>query len=739
MKKTFLFSILAFTTILLWQCQTAEPTYEKGSLEHIRQVTSQIDDAALADANANQGDWLSYGRNYQEDRYSELEQISKETIKDLGLAWTIDLDTKRGIQSTPIVVDGIMFFSGPWSVVYAVDVRKGELIWEYDPKVPRGKAVELCCGVVNRGVTLYKGDIFFGTLDGRLVSIDAADASLNWEVMTVPTDKKYSITGAPRIVKGNVLIGNGGAEMDARGFVSAYNAENGERAWRFYTVPGNPNNPFEHPDLEEAAKTWTGQWWEQGGGGTVWDAIVYDPELNLVYIGVGNGTHWNRMIRSPEGGDNLYLSSIVALNPDDGSYQWHFQTTPGDTWDYTATQPIILADIEIGGTSRKVLMQAPKNGFFYVIDRTNGEFIDAKAYSYMNWATGVDENGRPIEAPFARYTDGQTYWITPGSQGAHNWFPMSYNHKTGHVYIPTGVQAGAYGYNPNLGHNSKEALGGGTGGNVSMTGKLYVPNVFDTNEGAPPPNVSWGRLIAYDPIAQKEIWGVQQKIHYNGGLLSTATGLLFQGDAEGMFSARDVDNGEALWQFDVRSGVAGSPITYMVDGEQYVTIPVGWGGSQGQSIKAVARIHPGTLYTFKLGGKAEAPEKLPPLPPTFTSKRTEAGPRNIGNGFDLYTQYCVACHMYNGQGGGVIPDLLMASDATIDNYHKIILEGALESQGMPNFGEHLTAEDVEDIKSFVLYSVEALTGGMDPMEYVKEIATMQYMSDQNPPERKPIE
>ena len=449
--KNYLFQIVIFSLLLLglYQCKSGE-TYKKGSKEHIRNVTIKIDDNALLEADKDHKDWITYGLNYSEDRYSELKEINKKNIDKLSLHWAIQLGTRRGIQATPIVVDGIMFFTGPWSTVYAVDARKGSIIWKYDPEVPREKALNLCCGVVNRGVALYKGAIILGTLDGRLISLDAVNGTLKWSVMTV-SDKdgyRYSITGAPRIVKGNVIIGNGGAEFKARGYVTAYNAETGEKAWRFYTVPGNPNNPYEHPDLETAANTWTGEWWKQGGGGTVWDAIVYDQELDQLYIGVGNGTHWDRKIRSPEGGDNLYLSSIVALNPDDGSYLWHYQTTPGDTWDYTATQPIILTDLSIDKTTKKVLIQAPKNGFFYVIDRTNGELVSAQAYTYMNWAKGIDNNGRPIEVEGARYDDKKVHWITPSSHGGHNWHPMSYSHNTGYVYIPSLKRSGKYYYDP---------------------------------------------------------------------------------------------------------------------------------------------------------------------------------------------------------------------------------------------------------------------------------------------------
>ncbi len=745
MKRTItFFSLIFLLSIGLWQCQTTtQPQAEKGSEAHIRTVTTAVDDAAIANGDKNQGDWLTYGRNYQEDRYSELDQITKENVKELGLAWAMELGTKRGIQSTPIVVDGILFATGPWSVVYAFDARKGTKIWEYDPQIPKGEtATQLCCGVINRGVALYKGSVYSGTLDGRLIALDAATGKLNWEINTVEdTTRAYSITGAPRIANGKILIGNGGAEFDTRGYVTAYDAMTGKKVWRFYTVPGDPSQPFEHPDLEEAAKTWTGEWWKQGGGGTAWDAIVYDPDLNTVYIGVGNGTHWDRLHRSPEGGDNLYLSSIVALDADNGAYKWHYQTTPGDTWDYTATQHIILADLEIGGKQRKALMQAPKNGFFYVLDRVTGEFLSADNYVYMNWAIGIDSTGRPIEAEGARYEDGQVHWIAPSTTGGHNWQPMSFNRKTGMMYIPALSNTGPYYHNPAHGFDKHGGTASGWGGNVSLAGKLYIPQVLDTNEGAPLPNQDHGILMAYDPIKQEEVWSVKQPFRYNGGLLSTATGLLFQGDAEGIFSARDVDTGAVLWSSDLRSGILAPPITYLVDGEQYVTIVVGWGGSQGQSGKAVPVLHQGTIYTFKIGGDAEPPAKIEgDSMKAFATLKTDAEPLHIGRGFNLYMEYCVGCHMFTGQGGGNIPDLSHSSEGVFSKYKEIIIEGMLAEQGMPAH-DMLTEEDVEHIKAYVLYTANALGSGVAELEYMTNIAKMQYLADQTPksPENQDVE
>lgn len=726
MKSVLIQLFVVGAVVCLWQCQS---TPEKGSVEHIKAVTMAVDDARLEAQETEHGDWLTYGRNYKEDRYSKLDIINKQTVNKLGLAWTLDVGTKRGIQGTPVVVDGIMFATGPWSVLWAIDVRKGEKIWEYDPNANRERAPEYCCGVVNRGPAVYKGAVFIGTLDGRLVSVDAATGQKNWEVNTIPEGSQYSITGAPRIVKGKVIIGNGGAEYSARGFVSAYDAATGDLDWRFYTVPGDPAQPFEHADLAEAAKTWTGEWWKNGGGGgTAWDALTYDPELNTIYIGVGNGTHWDRTIRSPEGGDNLYLSSIVALDADNGSYKWHFQTTPGDTWDYTATQPLTMAELEIEDEMRKVIMQAPKNGFFYVLDRETGEFISGENYVYVNWATGLDENGRPIEAEGARYTDGQTHWITPSSHGGHNWHPQAFNRKLGLMFIPTCKQSGPYARMNGNGAYAKDVIGGAMGANVSMNAKVYNPPVIDPK--APLPGMQSGRLIAWDPIKQKEVWGVDQPSHYNAGLLTTENGLLFQCDAQGKFAARDAATGEILWDFDTRSGAIAPPITYMVDGEQYITVPVGWGGGQGQTFHFTERIHGGTFYTFKIGGTAAAPEKLPALEKPITAQTVAANvaPVRIGEGFDLYTQYCAPCHAV-GTGGGVIPDLARSTDKVYENYEQIVLEGMLASEGMPNFGALLSKEQLADIKNYVFYAASELRKGTDPNQMMVNLAKMQYMAD----------
>ena len=662
--------------------------HEKGTAGHIRIITHEVNDERLLTADSKPGDWLSYGRNYSEDRFSSLNQITKANVKDLGLAWSINLGTTRGIEATPLIVDGIMYLTGPWSAVYAIDARKGELIWTYDPEVPREYGERACCDVVNRGVALYKGLIFVGSLDGRLIAIDAATGSKVWEVLTVDKTKPYTITGAPRVVDGKVIIGNGGADYGTRGYVTAYDALTGREIWRFYTVPGDPAKPFESKAMEDAAKTWTGEWWIYGGGGTAWDAMAYDPELKQLYIGTGNGSPWNREERSPGGGDNLYLSSILALNPDNGELIWYYQTTPGESWDYTATQHIILADIPINGVTKKVLMQAPKNGFFYVLDRTNGKLISAKPYVNVNWATGVDELGRPIETSFARYINTNAY-IYPNPLGGHNWQPMAFNPKTSLVYIPARRQAMLYGQSKDWKYNEDpRAWNPGIGFDPNMP--VYKDSLI-TND--------FGVLIAWDPIAQKEVWTVKHNTAWNAGVLATAD-LVFQGNAEGNFVAYDAETGQKAWQVSLETGIVASPITYMIDDIQYVSIAVGWGGYAGLHSKVTEQINPGTVYTFALGKK----QPMPTFPIGFEKKLIElpvtANDKEVAHGNALFSQYCRSCHNFNG--GGTIPDPTFSTEETFNAFKDIVWNGAYLSKGMPKFGDRLSEQDVGDIKQFIL-------------------------------------
>jgi len=648
----------------------------------------KIDDAALRNIEARPGDWLTHGRNYGETRFSPLKQISDGNVSKLGLAWSFDTNTNRGLEATPLIVDGVMYTTGSWSMVFAIEAHTGKQLWQYDPQVPRNYGTKACCDVVNRGVAFYRGKVYLGTLDGRMVALDAATGKVVWEVVTVDQSKPYTITGAPRVVKGKVVIGNGGAEYGVRGYVTAYDAETGKLAWRFYTVPGDPSQPFESPAMEKAAKTWKGEWWKVGGGGTAWDSMAYDPELDLLYVGTGNGSPWNPQLRSKGEGDNLYLSSILALRPDTGELVWHYQTTPGDAWDYTATQHMILADLNISGRQRQVLMQAPKNGFFYVLDRKTGELISAEPYIPTTWAKGIDkQTGRPIENPGVRYENSPVPQ-KPGPLGGHNWQPMSYNPQTGLVYIPAQENAFYYGQMPDF---------------------QYRPGTWNTgvNFGIStevPKELFPGHLLAWDPVAQKERWRAQYPMMWNGGLLSTAGNLVFQGTSDGRFVAYSADKGAKLWEVKVGTGIIASPVTYEVGGVQYVSIMAGWGGSfalTGGSIGLPAT--PGRLLTFALNGKQQLPEAIALKMPEVTPIESKASAATVAKGAVLFAQNCAVCHgVVAFGGGGVLPDLRFSRPAIFDSYQKIVLDGALSDVGMPSFKQWLKPEEVDAIRAYVI-------------------------------------
>ncbi len=669
--------------------------------QSVTQATSTVDGIRIGNADSEPQNWLSHGRTYDEQRFSPLESINRENVSDLGLAWVRDTGSKRGLEATPIVVDGFMFTTGAWSTVHAYDAKTGESLWDYDPKVPKSWGQYACCDVVNRGAAVWKGRVYVGTLDGRLVALDAATGEPDWEVLTIDPDRPYTITGAPRIVKDMVIIGNGGAELGVRGYITAYDTETGEQRWRFYTVPGDPSLPFESRAMEQAAKTWQGgDWWEIGGGGTVWDSMAYDPELNLLYIGVGNGSPWNRYIRSPGGGDNLYLSSILAINPDRGSLIWHYQTTPGDNWDYTATQHIILADMEIDGVLRKVLVQAPKNGFFYVIDRTDGQFISAEAYVPVTWASHVDpETGRPVQLPEGQYAN-EAKTVFPGPLGGHNWHPMTYSPLTGLVYIPALNMGFTYGQDAGFEYEPGRW-------NLGIGGRPAEP--------PPPATVEQqveglrsvkGHLLAWDPIAQEEVWRVEHPTSWNGGLLSTAGGLVFQGKSDGMFAAYSDADGRLLWETEVHTGIIAAPVTYEVDGEQYVVVVAGWGGAFATT-SGVPRhrgnvLEEGRVLAFKLNGEVEMPAPNVtyvniPVPPDM-----DGTPEQLQNGGYLYGKYCSICHGAGVTSSSQVPDLKYLPEATHARWNAVVVDGIMSGLGMPGFDDVLSESDSEDIQRFVI-------------------------------------
>ena len=662
---------------------------------------ADIDGARITNADREPGNWMSYGRTYSEQRFSPLKDINGHNVARLGLAWHYDLDTRRGQEATPLVVDGIMYFTSAWSKVFALDAATGSLLWSYDPKVPPEWGVNACCDVVNRGVAAWRGKIFVGTLDGRLIALDAATGNKVWETLTIDPKWRYTITGAPRVVKGNVIIGNGGAEMGVRGYVSAYSAETGNLAWRFYTVPGDPSKPFESPILEQAAKTWSGDWWKHGGGGTVWDAIVYDPELDLLYIGTGNGGPWNEKYRNPKREDGLLTCSIVALKPDTGEYVWHYQEDPADDWDYDSDEQIVLADIPINGQARKVLFHAPKNGFFYVLDRSTGALISAKPYTFVNWASAIDiKTGRPVENASARYSRGQNPTpVVPGPLGAHSWQPMSYSPLTGLVYIP--IQEAGFLYKSDARFEWK-SLATNDGIDFAAAGMPQDPKV----KTAILKNIT-GRLVAWDPIQQKQVWSVQRPVPWNGGALSTAGNLVFEGTADGHFEAYRADTGEKVWSTAVQTSVMAGPVSYEVKGEQYVAVLSGWGGvfalATGEiALKAGRRPNIGRMLAFKLGGNASLPPVQEIEMPVLNPPKSTANAATIENGKLLYQRFCSGCHGDVAVSGGVLPDLRYSSALANDQWFEIVLNGLLQPNGMVSFAKEISRRDAESIRAYVI-------------------------------------
>jgi PQQ-dependent dehydrogenase (methanol/ethanol family) len=667
-------------------------------------------------------EWGSYGLDAEETRYSTADQINPGNVAGLGLSWMFEMRDGDGVEATPLMVDETLYVTSAWSIVYALDARTGALKWVFDPDVERSVAAHTCCGPVNRGVAHADGMIFVGALDGRLIAVDRESGKQVWSTRTFDdSDSNYAITGAPRIAGNLVVIGNSGADLGVRGYVSAYDRANGKLVWRFYTVPGNPadgpDNAASDSILAEAAKTWTGEWWRQGGGGTVWDSITYDRELDRVYIGVGNGSPWNRQIRSPGGGDNWFLASIVALDRATGEYVWHYQATPGDTWDATATQSMILTTLRIDGKPRKVLMQAPKNGFFYVIDRDTGKFLsagnivpmakaeDTPAGQPISWAYGIDQKtGRPLENREARYEDGRSVQVHPTGMGAHSWQPMAFSPNTGLAYIPAQDYASTFktdpGYRP---AKYTRASGLEPGGALPMDPKIRDQIRRSVN----------AKLIAWDPVAQREAWSLPHDYAGNGGLLATAGGLLFQSAGSGVFHAYDARSGAKLWQFDAQATAQGGPITYRLDGEQYIAIAIGNGGLHwiAGGLTSPQRKGPptGRVLVFKLGGKLEYPRVATdpgpvPEPPAIVASKAQ-----IADGATDFARYCAGCHGFGAVSGQVTPDLRRSpAIQQRTTFQAILLNGLLIQNGMPSFEGVLDEDQAEHLRAFLAAEAEYL-------------------------------
>lgn len=669
---------------------------------------------AQPDANATAAGWQTY--------YSPLARIDTSNAATLGYAWSFDLHTTRGVEATPVVVDGVMYASAPWGFVYAVDARTGKELWSFDPHPDFSIVRKVCCDVVNRGLAVAHGRVFVAATDGRLSALDKNTGKVLWQVDTlVDHTRGYSVTGAVYVANDVAVVGNSGSEYDARGYISAYDVRNGKLRWRFFTVPANADGPFENPELEMAARTWDPHSrWEVGGGGTVWGGMAYDRELNLLYFGTGNAETYNRKLRSPSGGDNLFTCSLLAIHADTGRLAWHYQEVPGDQWDFDSDASVMLANLEISGHTHKVLLHAAKDGFFYVLDRVSGELLSAKAYVPVNWASDVDlKTGRPVQTEQGDYSNGPRL-VFPSPTGGHNWQPMAFNPHTGLVYIPT-VEASAVYWLPihpfvyvrgalNMGARYVwTARNAGDAGLQTEDAKM-LPPLSELAAGQPDTTIR-GFLRAWDPITNRVVWQVETSDQWvdqlnamwnGGGVLTTAGGLVFQGRSMGYLHVYRADNGQQLAAIDVGTGIMAAPMTYELHGVQYVSVMAGSGGAFGQSYAegtaAYRYGNAGRIVTFKLGGGTV------PRPPALT--QTVGVPRppleRFGSaalrdqGRELLTRNCLICHK-NAATAGSVPDLRHMSPQTHSQFEDIVLKGTRASKGMGSFAEILSTQDVKAI------------------------------------------
>ena len=659
---------------------------------------AQVNGARLGavDAPGNVGNWMSHGRDWGEQRFSPLTQINDGNVSGLGLAWFDDLDTMRGVQATPLAIDGVLYNESIYNIVTAYDGKTGEKLWTYDPQVAPEWARLACCGPSSRGIAAWEGLLIIGALDGRLIAIDAKTGEEVWTTQTFDTAEPYSITGAPRVYDGKVVIGNGGADYGVRGFVAAFDAMTGEEVWKFYIVPGNP---ADGPDgeasdsaMEIARPTWFGKFWEIGGGGAAWDSFAYDPDLNLVYIGTGNGSPHMWQFRSEGQGDNLFLCSIVAVDADSGEYKWHYQMVPEEDWDYTCTQPMITADLEIDGRMRQVIMQAPKNGFYYVMDRATGELISAETYTSINtWASHIDmATGRPVLQPGAHNTT-TPHIMSPSWLAGHTWHPMAYSPLTGLAYFPAQEQGSIYALaeeKPDWVHHRSNS--GQARGTMPELRARLQEEINATEKGY---------LLAWDPVTQSEAWRVPYRVPGSGGVLATAGNLLVQGTIDKTLAIYSADKGEKLWEMDIDQAPVAGPITYMIDGEQYIAINAGWGGSPVYNLGPFSTSS-AKLLVFKLGASGvtlppPAPAVALPRPPFLTATEDQ-----IARGRALYGESCNRCHGENAIGG--VKDLRWMTQDVRAQFNDIVLRGIFADKGMIGFGDTLSEQDASDIHAFLI-------------------------------------
>ena len=650
---------------------------------HYRAQGAQPDAQASYLDTASGENWPGFGRTYGEQHYSPLDQINPGTIDRMGLAWSLDLESGPS-TTAPVEVDGVLYFANRHSMVHAVDVATGKELWQFDPHAPEAAGHRLRQSWGSRGIAWWNGKVYTGTVDGRLIAIDAKTGKPVWSVVTVPDDGVRFITGAPRVFDGKIIIGHGGADSGpVRGYVTAYDAETGKQLWRFYTVPGRPG-----VDTDEttrlAAASWAGDWWKFGGGGTVWNAMTYDRDTDTIFLGTGNGYPWNYRIRSKGKGDNLFLCSIVALDAKTGRYKWHYQIVPGETWDFNAAMDIELADLKIDGKLRKVLMTAPKDGFFYIIDRVTGQLLSADPFAKVTWAQRIDmATGRPVENPEARFPGGSVATVWPGDEGAHSWLPMAFSPRTGLVYLPTVQMANAWDDRGVDIEHWKPAPN--NVGDVGENVEYYPANVG--------PEHGTSFLQAWDPVARRRLWQVSTAGPFGGGVVATAGGLVFEGTLDGRFHAFDAATGKELWSFDAGAPVLAPPITYSVKGRQYVTVITGVGNSIGLFGKLMPghidyRTQARRVLTFAIGGTATIPAYQRGSFVAADDPAYRPDPAAASKGMDKFELYCAVCHGFKVAAGGSAPDL-RASPIPLDRdaFRAVVRGGALVANGMPQFDE----------------------------------------------------
>jgi quinohemoprotein ethanol dehydrogenase len=654
-----------------------------------------VDQNRLLKGTSDPHQWAHYGGSYDEQRFSPLRKINDANVKDLGLAWYADYDTNQNQHGSPLYVDGVIYVSTARNVVHAFDARDGKRLWTYTPLIVPNPNL----GLVNRGMAAYNGKLYMGMLDAHLVAIDAKTGKAAWNVDIVPESlglgemrRKYSITMAPRVAKGKVFVGGSGGEYGVRGFIAAFDAETGKELWRFWTVPGDPSKPdnaVSDSALAHAVKTWPDRidYWKLGGGGTIWDAAVYDPKTDLLYFGTGNGTPWNREMRDPNDGDNLYVASLIAVKPDTGEYVWHYQQTPGDSWDYDAISPLVTADVTIGGQKKHVIIQPSKNGFLYVIEAATGKLISADAFTGVTWASGVDlATGRPIEVPGARY-DTEPFNIGPGAPGGHTWHPNAYSPDTGLIYIPTweNYSAMAPQVRPTDGKPPPLVAFGGRVDRATLK-----PHAKQANDG-------W--LQAWDPIARKVVWETPKGPRATSGVLATGGNLVFMGNSGGnQLSAYDAKSGAKLWNFDALTAVYAAPITYELGGVQYIAASVGGAASGDYFAPTYAR-----MLVFRVGGDAKLPPVQPYTPRTLNPPMLAASADVVERGARAYEANCSVCHGTNAtQQRSTFPNLTVTPFLhSQEVFDQVVLQGRV-NLGMPAFSAQLQPADSSAVRAYLV-------------------------------------